>query len=77
MLIPGAKVVHAGVDARFPMGRFTVYQYASADPKPLDLFQLVWVKDLPHGADLREAKLEWDFFKHWSRGADGSLTYVP
>ena len=77
VLIPGAKVVHAGVDARFPMGRFTVYQYASADPKPLDLFQLVWVKDLPHGADLREAKLEWDFFKHWSRGADGSLTYVP
>ena len=39
----------------------------------LGLFQIVWVKDLSHGADLREAQLEWDFFKHWRRNPDGTL----
>jgi poly(3-hydroxybutyrate) depolymerase len=77
VLIPGAKVIHAAVDAHYPAGRFTIYQYASADPKPLNLFEFVWVKDMAHGMDLRQAKLEWDFFKHWSRNPDGSLNYLP
>jgi poly(3-hydroxybutyrate) depolymerase len=77
MLVPGPKLEPAAVDARYPAGRFQVYKYASADPKPLSLFQFVWVTDLPHGADLREAKLEWDYFKHWRRNADGSLAFIP
>ena len=77
VLVPGAKVEHMAVDAHYPNGRFTVYAYDSADPKPLNLLDFVWVADLPHGADLREAKMDWDFFKHWRRNADGSLTYTP
>jgi hypothetical protein len=44
-------------------------------PKPLNLFSLVWVADLAHGGDPREAQLGWVYFKHWRRNADGSLSY--
>lgn len=76
-LVPGGELKRTATDARFPDGRFRVYQYASADPKPLNLFDFAWVTDLPHGADLREADLEWDYLKHWRRGPTGALTYVP
>ena len=76
-LTPGGELKRTAVDARFPDGRFKVYQYASADPKPLNLLDFVWVTDLPHGADLREANLEWDYLKHWRRGANGALSYAP
>ena len=75
-LVPGGKFVHAAADRRYPDGRFQIYRYASADPQPLGLFDVVWVKDLSHGADLREAKLEWDFFKHWRRNPDGTVTFA-
>src|SRR3984893_12344713 len=47
-LVPGGKFVRAAVDRHYPDGRFQIYQYASADPKPLGLFDVVWVKDLSH-----------------------------
>ncbi|HEX4710896.1 PHB depolymerase family esterase [Phenylobacterium sp.] len=76
-LVPGAKLVSDAVDARYPQGRFKIYQYSSADPAPLNLFNFVWVRDLTHGGDPRQAQLEWNYFKHWRRNADGSLSYVP
>jgi poly(3-hydroxybutyrate) depolymerase len=77
VLVPGVKQVSDAVDARYPQGRFKVYPYASADPAPLNLFSFVWVKDLTHGGDPRQAQLEWDYFKHWRRNPDGSLSYAP
>jgi poly(3-hydroxybutyrate) depolymerase len=74
-LVPGGKFVHAAVDRHYPDGRFQIYQYSSADREPLGLFDVVWVRDLSHGADLREAQLEWDFFKHWRRNPDGTLSF--
>jgi len=76
-LVPGAKLVSDAVDARYPQGRFKIYQYNSADPTPLNLLNFVWVRDLTHGGDPRQAQLEWDYFKHWRRNADGSLSFVP
>jgi pimeloyl-ACP methyl ester carboxylesterase len=75
-LVPGGRFVHAAVDRHYPDGRFQIYQYSSSDSKPLSLFDVVWVKDLSHGADLREAQLEWDFFKHWRRNPDGTLSFA-
>jgi hypothetical protein len=77
VLVPGAGVEHLATDAHYPNGRFTTYRYASADAKPMNLFDFVWVKDMAHGMDPREAATEWAFFKHWSRNPDGSLTYAP
>ncbi|HWJ35975.1 MAG TPA: PHB depolymerase family esterase [Steroidobacteraceae bacterium] len=76
VLMPGGKLVRGGVDKRYPKGRFEIYQYTSADPKPLNLFSFVWVEDMAHGGDPRQAQLEWDYFKLWHRNADGSLTYT-
>ncbi|HTK36768.1 MAG TPA: PHB depolymerase family esterase [Caulobacteraceae bacterium] len=72
----GGKLVRTGADARYPAGRFEMYQYTSDDPKPLNLFNFVWVKDMAHAQDPREAQLQWDYLKHWRRNDDGSLTYV-
>ena len=77
VLVPGGKPVSDAVDARYPQGRFKIYQYSSADPTPQNMFSFVWVRDLTHGGDPRQAQLEWDYFKHWRRNADGSLSYVP
>jgi hypothetical protein len=55
----GTRVSHIAVDARYPGGQFTVYEYASADLKPLNLFDFASARELPHGAGLREAKIEW------------------
>jgi len=73
VLVLGGKTVGAGIDARYPLGRFQVTQYSSSDAKPLNLFNFVWVTDLSHGGDPREAQLEWDYFKQWQRNPDGSL----
>jgi poly(3-hydroxybutyrate) depolymerase len=76
VLVPGVKLTRGGVDKRYPSGRFEIYQYTSADPKPLNLFSFVWVEDMAHGGDPRQAQLEWDYFKLWHRNTDGSLTYT-
>jgi len=76
VLLPGGKLVRGAADKRYPKGRFEIYQYTSADPKPLNLFSFVWVEDMAHGGDPRQAQLEWDYFKQWRRNADGSLSYT-
>jgi poly(3-hydroxybutyrate) depolymerase len=75
VLVPGVKVSRSGSDKRYPQGRFDIYRYLSADPAPLNLFSFVWVEDMAHGGDPRQAQLEWDYFKRWHRNADGSLGY--
>jgi len=77
ILIPGGKLVRAAFDPRYPDGRFKIYEYYSDDPKPLNLFDFVWIADMAHCQDPREAQLEWDYFKHWRRNDNGSLTYTP
>jgi hypothetical protein len=76
VLALGGKTVGAGVDARYPRGRFQITQYTSSDAKPLNLFNFIWVTDLSHGGDPREAQLEWDYFKQWQRNPDGSLRFT-
>jgi hypothetical protein len=76
VLVPGVKLVRGGIDKQYPLGRFEIYRYASADPAPLNLFSFVWVADMAHGSDPRQAQLEWDYFKRWHRNADGSLTHT-
>ena len=76
MLVPGVKVSRSGSDKRYPQGRIDIYRYLSADPAPLNLFSFVWVEDMAHGGDPRQAQLEWDYFKRWHRNADGSLSYT-
>jgi poly(3-hydroxybutyrate) depolymerase len=75
VLVPGAKLLRGGADKRYPKGRFEIYPYMSADPAALNLYSFVWVEDMAHGGDPRQAQLEWDYFKRWQRNADGSLTY--
>lgn len=77
VLIPGGKLAMEAKDSRYPKGRFSDFQYASADAKPLNLLDFVWVTDMAHGGDPRQAQLEWDYFKHWRRNSDGTLKYVP
>ena len=77
VLVLGGKSVRAGMDARYPKGRFQINQYLSADAKPLNLFNFVWVTDMTHGGDPRQAQLEWDYFKQWRRGPDGGLIFTP
>jgi poly(3-hydroxybutyrate) depolymerase len=76
ILVPGGKLLQTGVDARYPKGRFKTWEYTSADSKPLNLFSLVWVTDMSHGGDPRQAQIEWDYFKQWRRNPDGSLTHI-
>jgi poly(3-hydroxybutyrate) depolymerase len=76
VLVPGVKMAREGADKRYPKGRFEIYRYMSADPEPLNLFSFVWVEDMAHGGEPREAQLEWDYFKRWHRNADGSVTYT-
>ncbi len=75
VLVLGGKKVAAGVDKRYPAGRFQISEYMSSDPVPLNLFSFVWTTDLPHAADPRTAQLEWDYFKQWQRESDGSLKF--
>ncbi|MGH7105173.1 MAG: PHB depolymerase family esterase [Acetobacteraceae bacterium] len=76
VLVPGAKLVRAGVSEHYPDGRLSVYEYYSDDPHPLNLLDFVWVKDMAHAQFQGEAQMQWDFFKHWIRNDDGSLTYT-
>ncbi|HTI65967.1 MAG TPA: PHB depolymerase family esterase [Caulobacteraceae bacterium] len=75
-VIPQGKPSRAGVDKTYPDGRFKVYEYMSADRKPLNLLTLVWGVDLTHATDPREAQLAWDYMKKWRRNRDGTLTYT-
>jgi poly(3-hydroxybutyrate) depolymerase len=75
VLVPGVKTAREGADKRYPKGRFEIDRYMSAAPEALNLFSFVWVADMAHGGDPRQAQLEWDYFKRWQRNADGSLTY--
>ena len=77
ILLPGAKLVRADVSTHYPDGRLKLYEYYSDDPQPLNLLDFVWVKDMAHAQFKGEAQMEWDFFKHWSRNDNGSLTYAP
>ncbi|MDB5456052.1 MAG: Poly(3-hydroxybutyrate) depolymerase-like protein [Caulobacter sp.] len=77
VLVLGGKAVRDGVDARYPKGRFQISEYSSKDAKPLNLFNFVWVTDMSHGGDPRQAQLEWDYFKQWRRGPDAALTFAP
>ena len=75
VLVLGGRKVAAGVDKRYPAGRFQINEYMSGDPVPLNLLSFVWTSDLPHAADPRTAQLEWDYFKQWRRESDGSLKF--
>ena len=75
VLVLGGRKVAAGVDKRYPAGRFQINEYMSSDPVPLNLLSFVWTTDLPHAADPRTAQLEWDYFKQWRRESDGSLKF--
>ena len=75
VLVLGGRKVVAGVDKRYPAGRFQINEYMSGDPVPLNLLSFVWTSDLPHAADPRTAQLEWDYFKQWRRESDGSLKF--
>jgi poly(3-hydroxybutyrate) depolymerase len=75
VLVLGGKKVAAGLDKRYPAGRFQINEYMSSDAVPLNLFSFVWTSDLPHAADPRTAQLEWDYFKQWRRESDGSLKF--
>jgi hypothetical protein len=77
VLVPGGKLVRQGIDTRYAKGRFDQYQYVSADPVALNLFNFVWVVDMAHGGDPRQAQMEWDYFKHWRRNSDGTLQFLP
>ncbi|HEY2037746.1 MAG TPA: PHB depolymerase family esterase [Steroidobacteraceae bacterium] len=77
VLVPGAKLVRGDVSKHYPDGRLSVYEYDSDDPHPLNLLDFVWVKDMAHSQFQGEAQMQWDFFKHWSRNDNGSLTYAP
>ncbi|MEA3181053.1 MAG: hypothetical protein QOI59_4576 [Gammaproteobacteria bacterium] len=76
VLVPGVKPARGGADRHYPKGRFEIYPYMSADSQARNLFSFVWVEDLAHGSDPRQAQLEWDYFKRWHRNADGSVTYT-
>ena len=75
ILVPGGKLVHTAFDRRYPQGRLLDYEYTSDDSPARNLFDFVWVTDMAHAQDPREAQLEWDYFKHWRRNSDGTLTY--
>jgi len=75
ILIPQGRLAHAGIDRHYPAGRFQIYRYMSADPKPLELVDFVWVTDMPHSNQPQQAQLIWDYFKHWSRNPDGTVAY--
>lgn len=75
ILVPGGDLSPAAIDERFPEGRFQDYRYASEDDG-LNLFSFVWVPDMPHGGDARQAQYIWDYFKQWSRNPDGTLTHT-
>jgi poly(3-hydroxybutyrate) depolymerase len=77
VLVTGGRQVWAGVDKRYPTGRIQIWQYASADPKPLNLLNFGFVVDMAHSNHPQQAQLAWDYFKHWTRNPDGTVTYRP
>ncbi len=76
ILVLGGRKVTAGLDKRYPAGRFQINEYMSNDAVPMNLLDFVWTTDLPHAADPRTAQLEWDYFRQWRRESDGSLKFT-
>ncbi|HTK36548.1 MAG TPA: PHB depolymerase family esterase [Caulobacteraceae bacterium] len=77
IVVPQGRLVRAAVDAHYPNGKIQLYKYMSADPKPLELLDFLWVLDMAHSTAPQQAQLAWDYFKHWSRNPDGTLAYKP
>ncbi len=67
-------VAITGKDARWPEGRFVTHLYRTDDPGHTNLYNLTVVTDLPHAYDFRQAQMTWDYFKHFRRMPDGSLS---
>jgi len=55
-----------------PDERFIHQSWLTSDTKEA-LYHFVVAKRMPHAVDLRETELAWDFIKHYSRNADGTL----
>ncbi|MBQ4253513.1 MAG: hypothetical protein II712_01665, partial [Erysipelotrichaceae bacterium] len=56
--------------------RFIHHKWYSADPEHLPLYQVLVAKRMPHALDLRQIEIAWEFMKHYSRKADGTLVYT-
>lgn len=54
--------------------RFIHHLWYTSDTH-LPLYQFLIAKRMPHAVDLREIELSWQFMKHFSRNADGTLEY--
>ncbi len=56
--------------------RFIHHIWYSQDEGHLPLYQVMVAKRMPHAVDLRQIRFAWDFIRHYSRNADGTLTYT-
>ncbi|MBQ1531207.1 MAG: hypothetical protein IIZ57_03600 [Solobacterium sp.] len=55
--------------------RFIHHIWYSQDEEHLPLYQVMVAKRMPHAVDLRQIRFAWDFIRHYSRNADGTLSY--
>lgn len=55
--------------------RYQLQSWTSADDSKLPLLQLVIAQRMPHAVDLVEIQWSWEYMKHFSRAADGTLLY--
>ena len=56
--------------------RFIHHVWYSQDEGHLPLYQVMVAKRMPHAVDLRQIRFAWEFIRHYSRNADGTLTYT-
>ncbi|MBR0138263.1 MAG: prolyl oligopeptidase family serine peptidase [Erysipelotrichaceae bacterium] len=56
--------------------RFIHHKWYSDDPEHLPLYQVLVAKRMPHALDLRQIEIAWEFMKHYSRKAGGTLVYT-
>ena len=56
--------------------RFIHHVWYSQDEGHLPLYQVMVAKRMPHAVDLRQIRFAWEFIRHYSREADGTLTYT-
>lgn len=62
-------------DALDTLGRFFHQRWLSAGETALPLLELVVAKRMAHAIDPVQVEWAWDYMKHFSRAADGSLLY--